>query len=148
MQRSPATAECSRLIHALPTAIFTFMAEPRNLAAILPRVQRVEVLRRVGNTARVRTHMTIGPIGTFAAEGDVYWQTERELCFRATQPVLVESRWTLVPEAANTRVTITMTLDLTPMLGPLAGFIPPSSIAALIVPDLDTALAALARRVE
>jgi carbon monoxide dehydrogenase subunit G len=148
MQRPNAKAERSRLIQASPEVIFAILAEPDNLASILPRVQRVEVLQRVGDTARVRTHMAIGPIGSFTAEGDVRWQAGRELLFRATQPVLVESRWTLVPEAHATRVTVTMLLDLTPMLGPFAAFIPPASISALVVPDLDAALAAIAKRVE
>ena len=148
MQGSTAKAERSRVIHATPAVIFALMAEPCNLAAILPRVQRVEVLRRVGDTARVRTYMAIGPIGAFAAEGEVRWEPGRELVFRATKPVLVESRWTLTPEAADTRVTIAMTLDLSPMLGPLAAFVPPASIAALVIPDLDAALAAIAQRVE
>jgi hypothetical protein len=148
MQREPVRVERSRLIRATAEAIFALMAEPQQLAGILPRVQRVEVLRRSDTSARVRTHMAIGPVGSFAADGDVRWVAGRELVFRATQPVLVESFWRLVPQANATLVTVTMTLDLTPMLGPLAALVPPDSIHTLIIPDLDAALAAIAGKVE
>jgi uncharacterized protein YndB with AHSA1/START domain len=148
MQREPVRVERSRTIRATADAIFALMAEPQQLAALLPRVQRVEVLHRSDTSARVRTHMAIGPVGSFAADGDVRWVVGRELVFRATQPVLVESYWRLVPQTNSTLVSVTMTLDLTPMLGPLAAFIPPDSIRGLIIPDLDAALAAIARNVE
>jgi carbon monoxide dehydrogenase subunit G len=146
--RPTATAERSRLIRATPEAIAQLFSDPANLSAVLPRVQRVEVLRRSPSGARVRTHMQMGPLGSMTAEGDVTWLPGSGFMFSAARPVAIESRWTLTPEAGGTRVTAAMAIDLSPMMGPLAAFIPAESVAAMIGPDLDAALAAAARRLE
>lgn len=148
MLRPTATAERSRLIRATPEAVFALFSDPANLSAVLPRVQRVEVLRRSATGARVRTHMLMGPLGSLTAEGDVEWVAGRAFSFSAARPVGIESRWALTAEAGGTRVTAAMAIDLSPMMGPLAAFIPAESVAAMLAPDLDAALAAAARRLE
>ncbi|MDZ4717244.1 MAG: SRPBCC family protein [Roseiflexaceae bacterium] len=143
-----ASSERVRIIRATPAAIFALLSEPQNLTTILPRVQRVEILERHASSARVRTHMAFGVLGAITAIGEVQWIEGRELLFHADRPVGVESRWTLLPDPAGTRMIATMVLDLAPMMGPLAAFIPAESVAAMIGPDLDAALSAIARRVE
>jgi hypothetical protein len=143
-----ASSERVRIIRADPTTIFALLSEPHNLTTILPRVQRIEILERSATSARVRTHMAFGMLGSITAIGMVQWIEGRELLFSADRPVGVESRWTLLPDPAGTRMVATMVLDLAPMMGPLAAFIPADSVAAMIGPDLDAALAAIAQRVE
>jgi carbon monoxide dehydrogenase subunit G len=142
------TAHRERHIRATPEAIFALLSDPANLAAAMPRISRVEVLSQTADRARVRTHMSLGPLGSIASEGEVSWVAGRELVFRAGAPVAVESRWTLAPDQGGTRAVAEMSIDLTPMLGPLAAFIPPSSVTSMLEPDLDAALAAIARMVE
>lgn len=143
-----ASAERVRVIRVAPEKIFALLADPQNLASILPRVQRVEILERRASSARVRTHMSMGMLGSIAAVGEVQWLEGRELLFQADHPVGVESRWSLLVDPLGTRMVATMILDLTPMIGPLAAFVPADSVASMIGPDLDAALAAIARRVE
>lgn len=146
--RPAVSAQRERLIQASPQAIFALLSEPSNLSAVLPRVSRVEVLGRGAVSARVRTHMAIGPLGSMASEGEVRWVADREFSFCSERPVAIESRWTLTPEGSGTRISVVMTLDLTPMIGPLAAFVPVDSVTAMVGPDLEAALAAIARRVE
>lgn len=140
--------ERSRLIQASPEAIFLILSDPANLASIMPRVKQIEVLSRDADSARVRTHMALGPFGAVHSEGEVRWLTNREIVFSSTQPVAIETQWLLTPANNGTSLRAIMVLDLSPMMGPLASFVPQDSVSAMIAPDLDAALAAIARKVE
>jgi carbon monoxide dehydrogenase subunit G len=148
MVRPTATAERRRVIRATPDQIFALLADPQHLARLMPRVERVEVLQRRPNSASVRTSMALGPLGNLSTEGEVAWIEGRELLFSAQRPVGVETRWKLLPDPAGTLLTASMAIDLAPMLGPLAAFIPAESVAAMLGPDLEAALAAIARQAE
>jgi carbon monoxide dehydrogenase subunit G len=137
-----------RQIDAPPEAVFAALADPEQLSAIMPRVRRVEVLERGIDRARVATHMAIGPFGDIRSEGDVRWQTGREVVFITHKPVAVEARWALAPSGGGTRLQATLSLDLASLLGPLATFVPQNEVANMVAPDLEAALAAIAKRVE
>jgi hypothetical protein len=63
-------------------------------------------------------------------------------------PVPVEARWTLTPSGSGTDVQAALSLDLAPLIGMLAAFVPQKDVANMVGPDLDAALAEVARRVE
>ena len=138
----------SRSIQAAPAAVFAALADPDNLAAIVPRVRKVELIERAANSAKIVTYMALGPFGTIRSEGDVRWQTDRELIFSTARPVPVEARWTLSATDRGTNLQATLSLDLTPIIGPFAAFVPPNEVAKMVGPDLEAALAAIAQRAE
>ncbi len=138
--------ERSRILNASVEQVFALLSDPASLANILPRVQRVEVLSRDQSTARVRTHMSMGMLGSISSEGEVRWLENRELLFSAQKPAGVTTHWKLEPQGQDTQLSVCMTLDLRPMLGPLAAFVPPQSVEVMIAPDLDQALDAIAQR--
>ena len=138
----------SRQIAAQPDAVFATLADPDNLAGVVPHVHKIELVERGASHARVVTHMAIGPFGDLRSEGTVRWQTNREVVFNTTRPVPVEERWQLRPNSGGTALHATLSLDLAALIGPLAAFVPTAEVARMIAPDLDTALAAIASRAE
>jgi len=90
----------------------------------------------------------MGPFATIRSEGDVFWQQDQEVVFTSRHPVSVESRWSFVPDGKGTDLRVMLTIDLAPMLGPFAAMVPSDQVAAMIGPDLDQALTAIARRIE
>jgi hypothetical protein len=146
--RQPVEVVRTRTVPATPEEIFAVLAEPENLSTLLPRVQRVEILEQGPNWARVNTHMSFGPFGAMRNQGEVYWHGTHEFVFSATSPVPIETRWTMTPTPDGTELRVVLSLDLAPMLGPLAGFVPPEKVAAFVTPDLDAALAGIARHFE
>lgn len=141
------TVERRRRIAASAEQVFATLSNPQTLAGLLPRVKKVEVLHRGTSSARVATHMAMGPFATIRSEGDVQWQQDREVVFTSRHPVRVESRWSFVPDGKGTDLCVKLTIDLAPMLGPLAAMVPADQVASMIEPDLDHALTALARQI-
>ena len=137
-----------RYIDATPEAVFAALADPNNLAGLIPRVRRVEMMHRQPERARIVTQMSIGPFSNIRSEGDVRWQDDREVVFSSRTPLPVEARWTLMPSGSGTKLQATLSLDLTPLIGILAAFVPEKDIVNMVGPDLDAALAEVARRVE
>jgi carbon monoxide dehydrogenase subunit G len=135
-------------IAATPQAVFAALSDPSNLAGLMPRVRRVEMMERQADRARIVTQMTIGPFSDIRSEGDVRWQTDREVVFSSQRPVPVEARWTLTPSGSGTDVLAALSLDLAPLIGPFAAFVPQKEVANMVGPDLEAALAEIARRVE
>lgn len=136
-----------REIAAAPATVFAVLTHPDRLAALLPRVQRIELLQRTDSYARMATYMALGPFGALRSEGDVRWQTDREIVFSSRKPVYVEACWLLLPTGSRTDVQATLSLNLAPLLGPFAAFIPTAEVERMIAADLDATLAAVARMV-
>jgi carbon monoxide dehydrogenase subunit G len=139
---------CIRHIHATPEAVFAALSDPNKLAGLMPRVRRVELIDRQPDRARIATQMTIGPFSNIRSEGDVRWQAGREVVFSSRRPLPVEARWILTPSGSGTDLQAALSLDLAPLLGMLAAFVPQKDVANMLGPDLDAALAEVARRVE
>jgi carbon monoxide dehydrogenase subunit G len=137
-----------RYIDATPEAVFAALSDPSNLAGLMPRVRRVELMDRQPDRARIATQMTIGPFSNIRSEGDVCWQAGREVVFSSRTPLPVEARWTLTPSGSGTDLQAAISLDLAPLIGILAAFVPQKDVANMVGPDLDAALAEIARRVE
>jgi carbon monoxide dehydrogenase subunit G len=144
----PVVVSRARHVLAPPDAVFAVLADPAALAGLLPRVKKVELLEQGDGQARIATHMQITPFNTVRSEGEVRWQGTREIVFRTLQPAGVETRLELRPTATGTNVYATLALDLAPMLGPLAAFVPHDQVAGAAGPDLDATLNAIARAVE
>ena len=138
----------TRYINATPEAVFAALSDPNKLAGLMSRVHRVEMLDRQPDRARIATQMTIGPFSNIRSEGDVRWQAGREVVFSSRTPLPVEARWILTPSGSGTDLQAAFSLDLVPLMGMLAAFVPPKDVANMVGPDLDAALAEVARRVE
>ncbi len=135
------------LEHTTPEAIFAALSDPKSIAKILPRVQKVEMLNRddANRKARLVTHMGLGGLfGTIRCEGDLTWVEPREILFKVRTPVPVETRWTLTSAVNGTDVQATMALDLAPMLGAMAAFVPTQQVADMLAAELESALKAIA----
>lgn len=133
-----------RMVNATPEAIQAMLANPAQLSQLLPQLQRMDVVRQGPGWAQVITTMTFGPLGNMKSEGDVRW-TANEIIYRSAKPAPLEARWQLRAVNGGTEVTASLSLELGPMLGPLAAFVPQDAVAATIAPDLDRALERLAR---
>jgi carbon monoxide dehydrogenase subunit G len=141
------TVERTCHIAASPETIFAALSDPDKLSALLPRVQRIEFIERSADHARIATYMALGPFGNIRTEGDLSWQDNREVLFSASKPVAVESRWTLVPANGGTDLHAALSLDLTPLIGPFASFVPAGQVRQMLGLDVDKALAEIASRV-
>jgi hypothetical protein len=133
-----------------PDQIFAALSDPKMIGQLLPRVQKVEMLSRddVARKARLVTHMSMGGIfGTIRCEGDLTWQEPSEIVFRVRTPLPVETKWILNPAVNGTEIVATMALDLAPMLGPMAAFVPVKEVGEMLAKELDIALKSIAERV-
>src|SRR4029079_899892 len=119
----------TRYIDATPEAVFAALSDPNDLAGLMPRVRRVELLDRQPDRARIATQMSIGPFSNIRSEGDVRWQAGREVVFSSHAPVPVEARWILTPSGSGTDLLAAFSLDLAPLIGILAAFVPQQDIA-------------------
>lgn len=138
------------LEHTTPEAIFATLSDPSGMAKMLPRVQKVELLDRddVKRKARMVIYMSLGGIlGTIRCEGDLTWVEPREILFKVRTPVMVETHWTLTPAVNGADIQATMSLNLAPLLGPMAAFVPTQQVADMLSADLEATLSAISTRV-
>jgi hypothetical protein len=143
------TLERSRIVDSSPEEVFAVLSDPNRLASILPRVQKIETLERHTNSARLATHMSIGNgFGTIRCEGDLHWVAPREIVFTVRKPLPVENNWSLKAVPGGTEIHVTMSLDLAPMLGPFAQFVPTVAVSDMLSKDLEATLNQIARCVE
>jgi carbon monoxide dehydrogenase subunit G len=134
---------------ATPEAIFAALSDPKSIGQLLPRVQKVELLNRDDEASRARlvTHMGFGGIfGTVRCEGDLTWQEPREIVFQVRTPLPVETRWHLTAGVSGTDIQASMALDLGPMLGPMAAFVPAPQVSEMLAAELEAALRAVAAK--
>ena len=132
-----------------PEAIFAALSDPKSIGQLLPRVQKVEMLNRddVARRAKLVTHMGLGGIfGTIRCEGDLTWEDDKEILFQVRTPVPVETRWLLAPGVNGAEVRASMSLDLSPMLGAMAAFVPVQQVSDMLAAELESALKAIAKR--
>jgi uncharacterized protein YndB with AHSA1/START domain len=142
------TLKRSRTIPASPEEVFAVLSDPDRLSSLLPRIQRIEILERHTDHARLATHMAIGNgLGTVRCEGDLRWVAPREITFTVRKPLPVENNWTLQAVPGGTEIVVTMSLDLTPMLGPFAKFVPTVAVSDMLSQDIEATLTQIARYV-
>jgi carbon monoxide dehydrogenase subunit G len=129
-----------------PEEVFASLSDPSRIGQLLPRVEKVEMLNRnmETHTARLVTYMSLGGIfGTIRCEGDLTWTEPGEILFKVRTPVPVETRWTLSPAVNGTDLQATMSLDLAPMLGPMAAFVPVQAVSDMLAKELESALTSI-----
>ncbi|NNJ09853.1 cyclase [Chloroflexales bacterium ZM16-3] len=131
---------------ATPEEIFESLSDPERIGHLLPRVQKVELRDRDMDACKAHlvTHMALGGIfGTIRCEGDLTWVEPSEILFKVRTPVSVETRWTLTSAVNGTDLQATMSLDLDPMLGPMAAFVPVQAVSDMLAKELESALKAI-----
>ena len=142
------TIKRTKIVDATPQEIFDTLADPQELTRLIPRVQRVEVLERHADRARIITHMALGgAFGTIKCEGELRWIEPQSLSFSVRKPLPIENRWSFTPVVGGTEVTVHMSLDLAPMLGPFAQFVPAVAVNDMLSHDLDSTLQRIAARI-
>ena len=142
------TLKRTKIVEATPQEIFDTLADPQELTRLIPRVQRVDVLERYADRARIVTHMALGGVfGTIKCEGELCWVEPQSLSFTVRKPLPIENRWSFVPVAGGTEVTVHMSLDLAPILGPFAQFVPTVAVNDMLSSDLDSTLQRIAARI-
>ncbi len=132
-----------------PEAIFAALSDPQRIGELLPRVQKVELLNRdeAARRATLVTYMGLGGIfGAVRCEGELTWAEPREICFQVRSPLPVETRWTLTADVNGTDLQASMGIDLEPMLGPFASFVPAQQVSEMLAAELEAALGAVAAR--
>jgi carbon monoxide dehydrogenase subunit G len=143
------TLKRTKVVEATPQEIFDTLADPQELTKLIPRVQRVDVLERHSDHARIATHMALGGVfGTIRCEGELHWIDGESLSFTVRKPLPIENCWTFTPVAGGTEVSVQMSLDLTPMLGPFAQFVPTAAVSDMLREDLDNMLQRVAERID
>jgi hypothetical protein len=132
-----------------PEQVFTTLSNPSLISQILPRVQKTELHDRddVARHAKLVTYMSMGGLfGTIRCEGDLTWQDNREIVFTVRTPLPVETRWVISPAINGTDIQVVMGIDLKPLLGAMASFVPEKTVADMLGSDLETALRGVARQ--
>lgn len=126
---------------ATPEEVFVALSDPKSVERLLPHMRKVELLSRRENSARLVTHMSLGSMfGTIRCEGIVSWVEPREIVFQVVKPLPLETRWVLSPAVNGTELHATMALDLSPLLGPMAHFVPNHTVSDMIGKEFDLAL--------
>ena len=132
---------------ATPNEIFAALSDPNGLTQLLPRVRKVEMLNRKETSARLVTYMAMGGIfGTIRCEGTLTWKEPEEILFVVRVPLPVETRWSLTPGVNGTEVKAAITLDLAPLLGPMAQFVPAQSVGEMMAKEIEVALQGIVAR--
>ncbi|MBC8077264.1 MAG: SRPBCC family protein [Chloroflexales bacterium] len=138
----------TKVVGATPQEVFDTLADPQELTRLVPRVQRVDVLERHADRARIVTHMALGGIfGTIRCEGELRWVEPQSLSFTVRKPLPLENNWLFTPVASGTEVTVRMSLDLTPLLGPFTQFVPVGAVNDMLSHDIDSTLQRIAARI-
>jgi carbon monoxide dehydrogenase subunit G len=139
------TLQRSKVVAAGPKEVFESLSDPQELTRLIPRVQKVDVLERHADHARIATHMSMGGIfGTIRCEGELRWVEPSSITFTVQKPLPLENRWSLTPIVGGTEITVMMSLDLVPLLGPLAQFVPANAVTDILGKDIDGALQRIA----
>ncbi len=137
----------SYLKNAAPEDVFYAMSDREGLKSLLPRMRKVEFHDRGINSETVVMHIAIGQtFGTIRCEGTLSWDEPRELTFTVHTPLPVETRWTLNPAVNGTELNIDMQLELEPLLGPMARFVPKQAVEDMMVKELTHAINRIAQR--
>lgn len=126
---------------ASPEDIFIALSDPQGLKALMPRMRKIEYRDEEANSAQVVMHISIGStFGTIRCEGTLNWVESQELSFVVKNPLPVETRWKLSPAVNGTELNISMNLDLVPLVGKMAKFIPKSAVEDMMIKEMTHAI--------
>lgn len=133
---------------AKPEDVFYTLSDPEGLQALMPRLHKVEFYPQSDTSANVVMHISIGRMfGTIRCEGQLSWVEPQSLTFEVQTPLPVKNVWSFSPAPNGTHVDITMELDLVPLLGPMAAFVPTDVVVDMMKNELRHAMGEVAARV-
>jgi carbon monoxide dehydrogenase subunit G len=135
--------------NATPAEVFLALSDPDGLMDLLPRLRKAEMTNIQTNQAHLVMHIWIGQIVDMVhCEGKLTWVEEREISFVVQKPLPVKVHWALAPGVLGTDIRLTLTLDLAPLLGPIAFLVPNEVVKTLIVRELEHALLQIPKRLK
>lgn len=135
---------------ATPEEVFDTLADPDALQSLLPRMRKVEYTPLPGDAARLVMHIAIGQtFGTIRCEGTLTWTEPSSLTFQVATPLPVTMNWNLSDTVAGgTDMDVSLKLDLFPLLGPMAAFVPQDVVKGMMEAEIRHAMRAVAAQVE
>ncbi|NJK81035.1 MAG: SRPBCC family protein [Chloroflexaceae bacterium] len=137
------------IAYTAPQEVFETLSEPEGLKALLPRMRKIEFKNRTAHKADVVMHIAIGQMfGVIRCEGQLAWVEPESLTFKVQSPLPVETVWKLTPARNGTDVHITMSLDLVPLLGPMAAFVPTDIVIEMMTNEIKHAMREVEARIQ
>lgn len=137
------TVERKRSFNVPAERIRAVLIDVEQLSQVMPRAEKVEVLARGENRARVAVVVRLGKLGTQRVEGEARI-SEDGLRFVAVQPMQIDVRWSVVPRESGTDVIVRLNTEVPKAFGAMARLIPQRMIEERIGVELEGALAGLA----
>lgn len=136
------TVERRRAIRAPAKRIIAVLQNAASLEALMPRVERVEMLSRGDRRMRLALHMRFSRLGSLRVEGEAR-ELDDGTRFVAVQPIEIDSRFHVAGHGDESEVVARLSFELPRQLAPFARWIPQRSIQERVARELDTTLEAL-----
>lgn len=137
----------STIAHARPEQVFRSLADPQGLTTLVPRLQEVHYTPTGERQAHIVMDVFIGvPFGTIRCEGTLTWEPDHTLTLTIHTPLPVRTHWLFHPDGSGTRLTIHFELNLAPLLGPFAAYVPTESVRHIIRTELRHAMNHVAQK--
>jgi hypothetical protein len=112
-------------------------------------MQKIEFFDEQQNSQQVVMHIGIGGgFGTIPCEGTLSWDEPCEVRFTVRKPLPVETVWQIEPAVNGTELTISIQLDLEPMLGKMAHFVPKNVVREMMEKEMRHAVGQIPLRVK
>jgi hypothetical protein len=132
-----------------PREVFAELSNPENLTTLLPRLRKATLDESTNDSARLTLCITIGNMfGTICFGGHLNWVEPSEINFHVKKPIDAKIQWFLTPTNLGTNVNVVACMDISPLLGPMAFFVPNDMVGNIIGSDLEHALQQVASRFE
>lgn len=136
------TVERKRNIDLPAERVRAVLSDIEQLQRLMPRADRVDVLSRNENRARIAVLLRLGKFGTQRVEGEAR-MLEDGVRFVAVQPMEIDARWTIVAADEGSEAIVRVMTEVPRMLGRFARLIPQRMIEERIGTELEAALEAL-----
>lgn len=122
------------------------LSDVEHLDRLLRRVERVEVQGSTAERARVTLALRTSRFGVMRIDGEARLLPNGTR-FVAVKPLQIDSRWTVEARGDATEVTAQLAIELAPILGAFARFVPARMVESKLSQELDESLQALERLV-
>ncbi len=137
------TVERRRSFDVPPERVRAVLGDVEQLSRLLPRAERVDILARNENRARVAVTVRLGRFGSQRVEGEAR-MLEDGVRFVAVQPMQIDVRWMIIPRDGGCDVTVRLVTEVPTKMAAMARFVPQRMIEERIGAELEAVLAALA----
>jgi carbon monoxide dehydrogenase subunit G len=136
------TVERKRAFRAPAGRVVAALQDQANLQALMPRVERVDVLARGDRRARLALHMRLGRLGSMRVEGEAR-ELDDGTRFISVQPMELDSRFQVTARGDESDVVARLSFQLPRQLEAVARWVPQRMIRERVARELDAALDAL-----